>query len=287
MNGRIEYHGRVKLADVGECIYCRRKPPEVTLTDEHTIPFAMGTDVYLANASCGDCAKITSKIEQHFARNFFGHLRIHSKVQTRRPKDRPDMLSVWVTRAGIEYEKKLPIQDHPFFVKLPIWVAPGFLFGRQYQGAFHQLMWNQYHWLPPNISAILGLLPGELAKITIKDKLDVATFARVIAKIAYTGAVGRWGLDAIDWGEVPDIIIGKKTNVSDYVGNYIVKPLPPDPRGELTPLHKTETLDVTVDGKRHIMSNVRLFCASTVDNTDVGMPTYTVALGAPLIDLAP
>jgi hypothetical protein len=32
---RMEYHGRVKAADVGECIYCRRKPAEVTLSERH------------------------------------------------------------------------------------------------------------------------------------------------------------------------------------------------------------------------------------------------------------
>ena len=200
----MEYHGKVKSADVGECIYCHRKPPEVTLTDEHVIPFAMGTDVYLANASCDDCAEITSKIERHFARNFFGHLRIHANIQTRRPNQRPSTLSVWVTRAGIEYEKKLPVQDHPFFVKLPIWAAPASLFGRSHKGSFPGLYWNQYDWLPANISQTLGLLPGELAKITIKHNLDVPTFARVIAKIAYCSAIGRFGMGAIDWGDLAE-----------------------------------------------------------------------------------
>ena len=31
---RLEYHGKVMVADIGECIYCHRKPPEVKLTEE-------------------------------------------------------------------------------------------------------------------------------------------------------------------------------------------------------------------------------------------------------------
>lgn len=278
---RLEYHGRVMAADIGECIYCRRKPPEVSLTEEHTIPFAMGTDVYLANASCEDCAALTSRDERHFARNFFGHLRIHGNIQTRRPSKRPSTLPVWVTRAGIEYEKHLAVQDHPFFVKLPIWAAPASLFGRSNLAGFPNLHWTQYHWLPSNLYEVLGLLPGELVKLTVKVKQDVPTFARVIAKIAYASTVGRFGMDAIDWGDLPEVILGRRPNISDYVGNREIQPKPPDGVG---PLHKIETLDVTINGRRQIMCDIRLFCANTVDNMNVGMPTYTVALGAPRDD---
>jgi hypothetical protein len=282
----MEFYGKVKTAFVGECIYCRRKEPEVALSNEHVIPFALGADVYLEKASCPDCAMITSSAELHVARNFFGHLRVHSNVQTRRPNKRPTELSVWVERSGIEYEKKLPIQDHPFFVRLPIWRAPAVLFGREYHGEFRDLFWSQYHWLPPHIAQTLGLLPGEVAKLTTKDRLDVPAFARVIAKIAYCSAVARYGLAGIDWGALPNVILGTNRDVSDYVGVRHWKPLPPEPHGQLTPMHAINVLEMTGDGRHYAFTDVRLFCASTVSSTNIGMPTYTVALGMPLADLS-
>ena len=59
----------MSLTPVGECIYCRRKPPEGMLTDEHIIADGFGGDLILPASSCTDCAALTGWFEQDILRN--------------------------------------------------------------------------------------------------------------------------------------------------------------------------------------------------------------------------
>ncbi len=36
-----EFIERKKYPSFGECIYCRKKPPDVVLNDEHIVPFSL------------------------------------------------------------------------------------------------------------------------------------------------------------------------------------------------------------------------------------------------------
>ena len=71
LSHRIEGPGatQVMLTAVGECIYCRRKPPETKLTDEHIIADGLGGDLVLPASSCVDCAALTGCFEQDILRN--------------------------------------------------------------------------------------------------------------------------------------------------------------------------------------------------------------------------
>src|ERR1700736_1770420 len=107
------YHGRQMVRHIGRCIYCSAHGPDIKLRREHIIPYSLDADTYLKDASCGDCAKITRDFETHVARNIYGHLRIHTGVQTRNPEERPTDLPTKIIRNQTQITMSLPISDHP------------------------------------------------------------------------------------------------------------------------------------------------------------------------------
>ena len=81
-----------RFASVGRCIYCG----EPANSDEHIIAFALGGELVLPAASCGDCAKITSAVEEHCITRLAGPLRRQFGFRSRhkkRPK-RPQTVTV-------------------------------------------------------------------------------------------------------------------------------------------------------------------------------------------------
>jgi hypothetical protein len=140
---------------IGRCIYCGTFGEDIKLTEEHVIPYSLDADVYLKDASCLTCADITKGFEQHLARTIFGHHRIHKGVQTRHPKDRPSELPARVLIRGIEHRKHLLIEDHPYFLAMPIWDQPGILRGLLPNLKFDGLSAHLYYNVPDNIREAL------------------------------------------------------------------------------------------------------------------------------------
>jgi hypothetical protein len=91
----LEYRiGRkFRYPPVGRCIYCGgiASPPD-RLSDEHIIALSLGGVSILPEASCPDCAKVTSYVERYCANQIFDTLRVQSRLPTRRPKNRPTTL---------------------------------------------------------------------------------------------------------------------------------------------------------------------------------------------------
>ncbi|WP_223496791.1 HNH endonuclease [Pseudomonas sp. A-RE-26] len=79
-------HGPTYIASKGYCIYCKRS--EVRLTDEHIFPYFLGGAHVIKNASCDDCARITSKFEMDVARELWGDARASYNAPTRKKKNR-------------------------------------------------------------------------------------------------------------------------------------------------------------------------------------------------------
>jgi hypothetical protein len=268
--------GRTMAREIGQCIYCGALGSQAELTDEHLIPFALGADTYLKDASCKACAKITSDFETHVARNIFGHLRVHIGVQTRRPKRRPTVLPTRVVRRGAEIRLVLPVKDHPHFLVMPVWESPGIFRGEQPQTLFTNLSSHMLYYIPPNINTTLDLEDGELAKLVPDYRIDANQFARAIAKIGYCQAVALFGLDGFRPLALPDLILGKYTGISQFVGSELSNPPPPEPSGRQ---HRVDVFDLTVHGMRLLVARVRLFADS--GTKEHGTPIYTAIVGAP------
>ncbi|MBO0734649.1 MAG: hypothetical protein J2P49_10115 [Methylocapsa sp.] len=74
-------HGPTRIPSKGRCIYCGKD--DVTLTDEHFLPLCLGGQHIIEKASCRLCAAITSKFEQHVARDMWGNARISYNATSR------------------------------------------------------------------------------------------------------------------------------------------------------------------------------------------------------------
>jgi hypothetical protein len=277
-----EYRERQNALTVGRCVYCGASGDGIKLTDEHVIPYSLGADVYLKDASCLACAEITKKFEQHVARSIFGHHRIHKNVQTRHPDQRPSELPARVLIRGIEHRKELSIADHPYFLAMPIWDQPGMLRGLQPSANFDGLSAHLYYHIPDNIKDTLQLSDGEVAEIRPDSKGDANQFGRAIAKIAYCNAIATLGVGAFDPLDLPDLILGKYPHVSYLVGSVLRTPPPPNRDG---PLHRIDLgtnwvrNPQTGIARRMFIANIRLF--ATDGTAENGVPIYTVVVGAP------
>jgi len=273
-----EYLERQKFPSPGECIYCGARGDDVELTDEHIIPFSLGGNVEILRASCKACAAITSGLELHLGRKVLWDHRVHAKIPTRRSKERPDTLPTRVSVGfGEEQTLHLPIQDHPYFLPMPIWGLPGILTGSQPSAQFPQEMAHLFHHIPPNIRETLKLTDGETAPIMVPEiKIDSHKFARAMAKIAYCQAVIFYGLRGFRRLAITDLILGKHPLVPHFVGCETKEPPPPTPgKG----LHMVDLRSVFIGRMTLIVGSVRLFAHS--GTAEHGTPLYRVVVGAP------
>jgi HNH endonuclease len=72
---------KVSVKGGGVCIYCGWDGGELGLHDEHVVPYSLGGNTVLLNASCSDCEGVTSYLDGYMANAIFGHLRIHIGLQ--------------------------------------------------------------------------------------------------------------------------------------------------------------------------------------------------------------
>jgi hypothetical protein len=141
-----------------------------------------------------------------------------------------------------------------------------------------------YHHMPPTIYETLGVAETEDFRIWSSGTIDATLFARGIAKIAYCHTVLKYGLDGFRSLALPDIILGRFSGVSYFVGGPLTIPPPPFTKG-----HRHAIRAVDLDGlsgnkkligtslKLHLVY-VRLFSDSA--HQEHGMPIYHVITGA-------
>ncbi len=265
------------VGDVGRCIYCGALGTRVKLTKEHVIPFSLGCDAYLKNASCKDCAAVTRDFETHLSRNIYGHLRIHQGIGTRRPEERPSALPLTVMANGEASEISLPVDKHPFFLMLPIWKLPGFFRGEAPNSGFTGLGLHMFYHVPPDIRDTLGF-SDEIFQVGPDNRnIDAAQFARAVAKIAYCTAIEAYGIDSFKPLAIPDIILGKYSAISYFVGPSVDLP----PRKDPSDVPHRVTIECGIWQNRIpvLVGHVRLFAHS--GTFDYGMPIYRVLIGIP------
>jgi len=270
--------------DVGRCIYCGAHGPGVKLQREHIIPYSLGSDTYLKNASCPCCAKITRDIETHVARNIYGHLRIHIGVQTRHPEQRPQKLPIRIVHRGLESRVELPINQHPFFLVLPAWRIPTILDRHAaLSSQFEEFHSKIFSYVPDTIRQSLKIDNVDDLAIGPDGFVDVVQFSRVLMKIAYCQCVALFGLDGFEHPVAPSLVLGKFKSIPYLVGVEPGDPKPPAPAHQQ---HHIEVVDATVPpARRVLLVKIRLFADSGTsggnDSPSYGMPTYLVVVGEP------
>jgi hypothetical protein len=260
----------------GQCIYCGEPQAKTKLTDEHIVPFSLGGTSVLLKASCTSCAKITSQLELHLARNIFGHHRIHANVATRNRKNRPSVLPATIKIGeNPAQDMEFSIADHPYFTFLPVWKAPGILTGALPTADFGTEELHRFDFVPAHFRKLLSLTDSDSLRFQTPIRLNQDQFSRALAKIAYCTAVSRYGLNGFERTTIADFILGKYPFAQYLVGGTTDAVPPPMPKNID---HAIALLETSVGQKNTVIAAVRLF-ANTGTGT-YGMPMYTVVIGA-------
>ncbi|MGA7264778.1 MAG: hypothetical protein WCB44_11355 [Stellaceae bacterium] len=173
-----------------------------------------------------------------------------------------------------------------------MWGDAGFFRSVSPDSPFPEVFMHIYHHMPPTMYETLGVPDTEDFKIWSTGRLDATLFARGIAKIAYCHTVLKYGLDGFRSLALPDIILGRFSGVSYFVGGPLTIPPPPFTKGHPPPFtkgHRHAIRAVDVDGlpghkkligtslKLHLVY-VRLFADSA--HKQHGMPIHHVISGA-------
>lgn len=201
---------------IGRCIYCGTT--NQPLTDEHVIPYGLNGNIKLLDASCVECAKITSRFERTILRDSLSVARAAFGSRTRNRKERDVLRPLGIVKDGIEQTINVHWKDQWKVIFLPVFPPPAFLDGRPYtEGIFS------------NRADVINIAddPREIAQRhnaedvihTMRNPLKVATaYAQLVAKIGYGLAVERFGLSGIEEAFVIPGILGESNDLGRWVG---------------------------------------------------------------------
>jgi hypothetical protein len=212
-------HGHAYFPSKGVCIYCRKK--NVPLKNEHIVPYSIGGQTVLRDASCEACEDITKKFEQDIARDMWGDARNHFDAPSRRKKDRKTHIFLSDPN-DFRRKIKVPYADYP---------APMFFYKMGPAGLMRGLPENM------DISSLwkLEAISDHEKMMKFKEKYGISmsakfkhspySFARMLAKIGYGHTLTQLDLDDFRSICVP-YILGEKANISYIVGGSFETPAP-------------------------------------------------------------
>lgn len=276
---RVENIQYKRFAAVGTCIYCGSDGAHDGLGDEHIIPLCLDGGAVLPEASCSNCAKITSYLEGYLGRSVYYHFRLAAGIQSRRRKKHPTSLEIAVTYSDRVSRIELSIADHPFVLSLLAFEPPAILQGLPPATGWRSLKLCQWWHAPADLADKLNLETGQSAKIPFQSNFNAVTFARSLAKIAHATAVARFGLSGFK-AFLPELILGRYPYAPYLVGGEgIADPPPPSQNSRV--LHETQIQGFIVDGKELLVARLRLF--ANVGTPERGMPNYRVVVGESLV----
>lgn len=205
-------HGPTRIKSKEECIYCGAK--DVVLTDEHILPFFIGGNHIIKDASCRPCARVTSKFERDIAKGLWGDARTaYNSPSRRKNKRKKDILLDDQMYPGNKF--KIPYKEYPAPMVFYCMDTAGFLLGLP-EAVDRSNTWTFKAIVDQKIlDAFNAKYPGQL---TATMKFNHDSYARLLEKIAY-GQI----LCSLDPGEFRPIclpyILGEKTNHSFIVGS--------------------------------------------------------------------
>jgi hypothetical protein len=180
----------------GSCIYCGALPSSIRLTDEHIVPYFLGGNTILREASCGPCADATKYVEGYCAYKIFHQFRVHERIQTRRPKNRPSTLPAILEFNHGDEQHELPVVNHPAVMVMPAYSLPGILTGAppvdSWPEVRHRMFWNA-----ANREKLKAEIIGQGGTaVRVEGTQRAALLPRLLAKIAHAYAVAELGQNA-------------------------------------------------------------------------------------------
>ena len=203
-----------------ECIYCGRK--DAKLTREHIVPFGLGGQAVIPEASCKEHAEVTSRFERVVARGMYGIERADANIQSRRPHKVQELLRQKVEITGTDKDGRIvtamvPQGEVPRMPSRIDMLPPGAL-----RGANPDLDEGCSMSADPPTAEQIRKLSAKLglSKITIHSGwLDPYAFVRQLAKIAHAFTWVEVGANNFNPVLLP-LILGQPFSKSYLVGGF-------------------------------------------------------------------
>jgi hypothetical protein len=240
---------------VNRCIYCGKTDRK--LTNEHIVPYAVGGQTVLPKASCLDCSKVTSKVEQFVARQMWGEFRLLAGLPSRNKKRQSEIAYSIRSRGSSYWQKRLlAAGNHPAWLHFPRLPEPQLFTGLAFT-TFNT--WSAVF----NQEALIRWK----GKRVLTGAIDLQVFCRFLIKIAHSYACAEAGLASFSPTAV-EAVFDASQSASMYVGSY-----QPDIKAEPDILHRQQLVDIECCGVKYRGVRIRLFA-------NCGAPEYVVGLGA-------
>jgi hypothetical protein len=262
----VRWHAE-KYPPLWRCIYCG-ETDRAKLTDEHIIPFALlpkGGDWFLPKSSCYACADITKKFETQVLYGMFGPLRqqLGLKVRNRGAKAKKTgrMPLRRNSRDGKIWDEEIEVTSFPTLCIGFKWPVPAIIFDEvptnEYKGEL--FVRCRHDDVTRYASDVAAFRIGTIGPLN---------FAKMLAKIAHSYAIAKYGQEAFKPLLTP-LILGRIDFGQYFVGGDASETLP----DQLTILHDVFRMDCRRDnGPDYLGVAVRLFAM-------MGMPRYHVIVG--------
>jgi HNH endonuclease len=254
-------HRAKVFSPVGFCIYCGAKGD---LGEEHIIPFGLGGNLILPDASCSQCSDITgAQVEGAILNAYWGTHgvpRPRLNLPTRKPKKRPKKRILTITdrtgqsRTVAVAAGEIPLAFIGMTTALP---EPGVLWNAPTTDQFHGEIWIKYN--EQELRKFAG--PGE--SVQGIGKFNPLTYGRMICKVAHALAFAEHGVSFIPL--LQDVILGKSAHITHYLSGRV------SPEQDMTGLHSLQ-IGWLERKATYLIAYVRLFC-------NYGTPLYMVTVG--------
>jgi hypothetical protein len=212
--GEAKQRGR----SIGQCIYCG---VTVGLSREHVLPYGLGGDLVLKDASCPACSKETSKLELRLLRGHWWPYRQFLGLPSRRTGEMVPDLNVTVKRAdGTELRARLPMLQQSVAIIFEF-DPPSVL-----SGSMREDEPNAPRMFMKNLATFPSVVQIEDAdyKLASDDKLEIpinfhaADICRFLAKVAHGYLISRRGINGCSNFLLPPLILGKTAGAQSFVG---------------------------------------------------------------------
>jgi hypothetical protein len=242
--------GTKRFQPVGRCIYCGANSGK--LETEHVLPFGIaGNAMLLPKASCRACATITGQVEQACLRHLWWPFRTRIGAPT--GSSRPNTFRLRRVRNDggkivLLGASDIDAEEFPLNYVALLLQPPGILAGRPPTTDLEGQIWAAYsvEEMRAHVGDNEGMLMGPI---------NPNTFARMLAKIAYSYTVGNKGYGTFS-PLVLDLILGKTETANYWVGGDLELP----PVHDQPVLHDVQGRRCTVDGGRtYLVVTIQLF----------------------------
>jgi len=254
---------------IGKCVYCKTETysdNEKKLHREHIIPRSFGGKFVLLEASCKECARITSLAERKISRDLFKEARTHFKLPSYRSKNRPNALPRKIWREEDVKDEIVDLESHPFALTLPVFQTAGIIAGRSSKDKWEKVGSATAQWFPQGFVFPSSHYPEQSQLYSFEISHDYINFSRVLAKIAHSFAVAEYGMEYFK-PMLNGIILGRKLNAPYLVGCVQGNPVIIKEKLHILELHERR-----VGRGLYLVCWIRMF-------GPISFPTYEVVVG--------